>query len=156
MLGSNNSYHKVRTKQLAKKHPKKGCYRYVEINGNRECREKKHLLDIDIKDNRCKKIIIYKKIKNVDIRDSGKLLDIDMGTTIKKSDKIDIRSITEIENSTIKGSYSNPNLSSNIGIRITTDKNSDIRLNNVKINNSVKVENSTIGNLNHIKDLFEE
>jgi len=148
VLGSNESYKKVRTKQLARKHSQRGCFHYVEVNGNRDWEEKRDKLNINIKNSDCKKIVIYKEIKNVNIRDKRdkKLLDIDVGTTINRKDKINVESITHIENSHIRGSYGNSDSSSNIGIRIISDKNRNIHLNNVKIKNSIKIEDSTVGN----------
>jgi hypothetical protein len=146
IISKNSSYERVKIKQQAEKHSDKGCYKYIEIDGNSQWDAKKDDLNISIKNrNDCKKIVIYKSIKNVHTRSAngGKLFDIDIGTTIEKNDRINLKSITNIENSSIKNGYGRS--SSNIGVSIGNSHGHITHLNGVKIENQINVENSHIG-----------
>ncbi len=147
--GTNDAYKKVMVKQKAKKASGKDneCYKYVEINGNSEWDEKKDELNITVdKSNDCREVLIYKSIKNVHTRsgngDDSKY-DIDIGTKIEKSDKVNVKSIIKIENSSIKAGYTGSN--SNIGVNIGSGDRRVIHLNNVKIESDIKIDNSHIG-----------
>ena len=97
-LISNNMFDKVTTKQKSKKHD--GCNIYVEINGNKEWKQKKNeLLTIISKNNKCRTINIYKIIKNIDTRKSNlsnQEFDVYIGTIINKNKKLKINIVTKI------------------------------------------------------------
>ena len=149
---TNESYEKVRIKQKAEKASKKNneCYKYVEINGNSEWDEKKDELNITVdKSNDCREVVIYESIKNVHTRDGNgddSKYDIDIGTKIEKSDRVNVKSIIKIENSSIKGGYIGSR--SNIGVNLGSRDGRVIHLNNTKIESRIKIDNSHIGSDN--------
>ncbi|HFU76212.1 MAG TPA: hypothetical protein ENK66_08210 [Arcobacter sp.] len=144
-IGDNLSYEKVKVKQGVKKGSTKNkCYMYVDINGNEEWDDKKEELHTIIEQsNPCKKILIYKSIKNVRTRDgsNSKEFDINIGTIIKKNSHIDIKEITIVDNSTISDGYFKS--TANVGSSINTGGKT--HLNNVRMSSTVKIDDSKIG-----------
>jgi hypothetical protein len=140
---TNLSYEAVKTKHASKKNNE--CNIYVDINGNEDWKEKKDELNTIIeKSNKCREIVIYKSIKNVDtVNGNGSNgFDINIGAIIKKHRNLNIRTITIIENSTIKGGYFNSN--SNVGNSIGSNSGSTYA-NNVRMESNIKINDSQIG-----------
>ena len=148
---TNEGYKKVRVKQKAEKDSEKSkgneCYKYIEINGNREWDEKKDELNTTVERyNECREVVIYKSIKNVHTRSgngNNSKIDIDLGTEIKKSDRVNVKSTIKIENSSIKGGYLRSR--SRVGVNIGSGDGRVVHLNNVKIESNINIDNSHIG-----------
>jgi len=145
---ANLSYEKVKIKQKSQKKSKKnGCYMYVDINGNADWNAKKDELNTIIeRSNKCKKIIIYKSINNVNIRrgnSDNKTFDVNLGAIIKKTRHINIETITIVNNSTISGGYFNSK--ANVGNVIQAERGNVIHMNNVNMSTRTEIKNSTLG-----------
>jgi len=139
----NMSYEAVKTKHASKKNGE--CNIHVEINGNEDWEEKKDELNTVIeKSNKCREIVIYKSIKNVNTRkgNSSDGVDINLGAIIKKNSHIKIRTVTIIENSSIKDGYLNS--ASNIGNRIGTGTG-NTNVNDVHMESNIQIKDSQIG-----------
>jgi len=139
----NISYQEVKTKQASKKDGK--CNIYVDINGNEDWDEKKDELNTIIdSSNKCREIIIYKSIKNVNTSNGNGSddFDINIGAIIKKNSDVNIRTVTIIENSHITNGYINSN--SNIGNSIGSSS-SNTYVNNVRMKSNIRINDSKIG-----------
>jgi len=137
-LISGNMFDKVTTKQKSKNHD--GCNIYVEINGNKEWKQKKNeLVTIISKNSKCRIINIHKIIKNVNTRKSNisnQEFDVYIGTIINKNKKLKINIKTEIKNSNFKNQFS-------ISNRIN-----DKYIRNLEIKSSATIKNTTMGEKN--------
>ena len=143
----NISFEQVRVKQLAKNNSE--CYIHIEVNGNKEWEENKEKLNTIIdKKNKCREIVIYKYIKNVDILSQNNI-----GTIIQKHNNVNVKTITIIKNSNIRSSSLNFNSNSklNIGNFIETSPFETTYLNNIEMRSNILIENSNIGS-----DLFND
>ena len=81
---------------------KNSCYDYLSINNNKEWESSFKELDTFIekaKKEKCRKYVIYKVIKNVDIIEKAKL---NIGVTISEISDITLESRVVIENSSIE------------------------------------------------------
>lgn len=81
---------------------KNSCYEYLSINNNKEWESSFKELDTFIEKatrKKCRKYVIYKVIKNVDIIEKGKL---NIGVTISEISDITLESHVLIENSSIE------------------------------------------------------
>ncbi|HIP11167.1 MAG TPA: hypothetical protein EYG73_00475 [Arcobacter sp.] len=143
----NLSYEKVKIKQKSEKNNNDKCYMYVYINGNDDWDEKKDELNTIIDNsNHCNKITIYKSINNVNTSSGNSNddeFDVNIGTIIKKNGHIDIETITVVNNTNIKSGYFSS--TANVGNVIKTGRNSNIKMNNVKMINRTEIKNSNLG-----------
>ena len=96
------------TKQRAKQQKeskmtnRNSCYEYLSINNNKEWESSFKELDTFIEKatrKKCRKYVIYKVIKNVDIVEKGKL---NIGVTISEISDITLESHVVIQNSSIE------------------------------------------------------
>lgn len=146
----NISYEEVKTKHASKKNGE--CNIHVEIDGNEDWEEKKEELNTIIdKSNKCREIVIFKSIKNVNIRNGNNSddVDINLGAIIKKNSHIKIRTVTLIENSNIKDGYLNS--TANIGNSIGTNTG-NINVNDVYMESNIEIKDSQIGS-NFIEEM---
>lgn len=161
-LISNTNYQEVKVKIKAKsKSNSRECYIYIDINGNEDWEEKKEELNIEIgnKKSKCKKIIIYKSIQNVNTGSNWKLsgrysqnsqnkdYDLNLGVIIKENSDINIEMVTVVKNSKIGSGLSKQE--ANIGIIVEND-DEDIDIDNQKLSTSAIIKNSNIGKENSI------
>jgi hypothetical protein len=163
-LGSINlNYQKSRIKAKAEKYSAKDrvCYQYVEITNTREWNRRKDELNTYIKNNRdrCKKYIIYKEVKNVNIKNrlgssssnnSGSEYTINIGVIMEENPEVDIEIYTQVKNSTLQNiTFSTQK--ANIG-SVIIEIDDEIDIENRKITAISNVEDSQVGNL----DVFSE
>ena len=164
-LGDTNlNYQKARIKSKAKhsKSTDRICYQYVEITSTREWNKRKDELNTYIRNNqdRCKKYIIYKEVRNVHTKDrlgsdasnnNKGDYKINIGVIMEENPEVDIEIYTQVKNSTLQDRTLFSDKKANVGgVVIETDE--DIDFDDKEIKAVSNVENSQIGNL----DVFSE
>lgn len=155
----NLNYKQSRIKTKAKNnHP---CYIYVDIDGNKDWKHyKKELNTVLDGETKCKKITIYKVIRNVHTTRYGYIpkpdksknsdngeFDINLGVIIKNSNA-DVEVITVVKNSKIGGGFRGKK--ANTGIVTSTDEFGDVDVENKKYRSTTRIENSNVGTKNMI------
>lgn len=156
----NSNYKQMRIKSLAKKQSsnKRVCYIYINIDGKRDWNKYKNQLNTQIQDNRsrCKKYVIYKKIKNVktnnwrtsDAKNNhSSEYKINLGVIIKENANVDIELYTTVENSSIQNGFFEQK--ANTGILVKSDDN-DINTDNKNYKVNSTIENSNVGQNNFL------
>lgn len=160
---TNLNYQKSRIKSKAKhsKSTDRICYQYVEITSTKEWNKRKDELNTYIRNNqdRCKKYIIYKEVRNVHTKDrlgsdatnnSGEY-NINIGVIMEENPEVDIEIYTQVKNSTLQDRTLFSDKKANVGsVVIETDE--DIDIDNTEIKAISNIENSQVGNL----DVFSE
>jgi hypothetical protein len=126
------------------------CYMFVDINGNEDWESKKDELNTIIeKSNRCRKIVIYKSIKNVNQKRDSKF-DMDIGAIIEKNRHLNIQTIIVIKNTTLKGRKRDDSV--DVGNRIKKSKRGAVYLRDMQIESNINIENSNLGS-NSFKEM---
>lgn len=153
----NLNYKQARVK--AKSQSSHPCYIYVDVNGNKDWDYYKQELNTVLDEkNRCKKVTIYKIIKNVHTTRRGyipKLDDsknsssdefyINLGVIIKNSNA-NVEVITVVKNSKIGGGVKEKK--ANTGIVTSKDEFGEIDAENKKYKSTTQIENSRVGTKN--------
>lgn len=155
----NLNYKQVRVKAKSRSnHP---CYIYVEVDGNQDWKRYKEELNTVLNEKtKCKKITIYKIIKNVHTTRNGFLpkldnsknssngdFDINLGVIIKNSNA-NVEVITVVKNSKVGGGFMEKK--ANTGIVTSRDEFGDIEAENKKYQSTTKIQNSNVGTKNMI------
>jgi len=141
---SNISYDKSTVKHKAKRTVRNStCYYYIDIFGNKDWNKLKNTLNEVVEQNpNCKKLIIYKIIKNVHTTERSQKLkgyDYNLGIIVRDLPNVEIETVTIVEHSDISTGFFKSNINS--GVQIEENSNFFGK----KINNKTIIKDSNVG-----------